>query len=204
MRFLFDFLPILLFFVVFKFYPDFVNAEDSLCLASYCIQGGKDGAIYAATFTAIIASFLQVAAFWWQNKRFETMHLVTLALILVLGSATIYFQNELFIKWKPTLVNWAFAIAFFGSQIFGKKTLIQRMMEKNIELDSIDTWKRLNSIWVMFFIFSGLLNIYVAFNFSTDTWVNFKLFGLMGLTVIFVFAQAIYLTKHIVEEKNEG
>jgi len=203
MKFFLDLFPIILFFVTFKFYGEVIPAEQSLCTLGYCIPGGTPGAIYAATLVAIIASFAQVAYVWFKQRRVETMHLVTLALIVVLGGATLFFQNEAFIKWKPTVVNWAFGVAFLGSQFIGKRPLVQRMMESNIQLNDAAIWQKLNLMWVLFFIVLGLANLYVAFNFSTEIWVNFKLFGLLGLTLIFVVAQAFYLTRHIVSPEEE-
>ncbi len=179
MKFLYDFFPILLFFIAYKMYD-----------------------IFVATAVAIVASFVQVLIFWLKYRRFETMQLVTLGLILLLGGATLLLHDENFIKWKPSIVNWLFAIVFLGSQWIGNKPLIQRLMEQHIQVDKPSVWTVVNLSWVGFFIFSGLLNLYVAFNFSTDVWVNFKLFGLMGLTFIFVIIQGIYLTQHTVEENN--
>lgn len=200
-KFLFDFFPVLLFFLVFKLYPSWVAEEAQACVAGMCIPGGDPGAIYAATVAAILASFLQLGLHWWQHRRFENMHLITLGLLVVLGGATLVLQDETFIKWKPTAVNWLFGLVFLGSQFIGSKPIIQRMMEKTIRLDDAAVWTRLNLSWVAFFVFAGLVNLYVAFSFSTEIWVNFKLFGLMGLTFVFVILQAVYLTRHIVEEE---
>lgn len=176
MKFLFDFFPILLFFVAFKLWD-----------------------IFVATGVAIAATFVQVGVFWLKHRRFERMHLVTLALIVVFGGLTIALRDEVFIKWKPTLLNWLFAAAFLGSQYIGRKPLVRRLMETNISLpDSI--WSRLNWSWVIFFTLMGVANLYVAYTFSTEAWVNFKLFGLMGLTVAFVLAQAFYLARHMPDE----
>jgi len=114
MKFLFDLFPVILFFLAFKFYPDW--ATEPTCINSFCIPGGTEGGIYAATIVAIIASLLQVGFYWLQHRRFENMHLVTLAMIVLLGGATLIFQDKTFIMWKPTVVNWIFAIAFFTSQ----------------------------------------------------------------------------------------
>jgi intracellular septation protein len=175
MKLLFDFLPILLFFIAYKLY-DF----------------------YVATAVIIIASTLQVSWIWFRHHRVENMHLVTLVLVIVLGGATLLLHDEVFMKWKPTVVNWLFALAFLGSQFIGNKNILQRMLESQITLDTPNIWLRLNLMWISFFILMGVINLYVAFNFSTDTWVNFKLFGMMGLTVIFIIAQSIYLAQHIV------
>ncbi|WP_353571384.1 septation protein A [Candidatus Albibeggiatoa sp. nov. BB20] len=180
MKFLYDFFPILLFFIAYKVYG-----------------------IFVATAVAIAASFAQVTHYRIKHKRFETMQLVTFGLITVLGGATLILHDENFIKWKPSIVNWLFAVAFLGSQWIGEKPLIQRFMDQHIQVDEPKVWTVVNLSWVGFFIFSGLLNLYVAFNFSTDVWVNFKLFGLMGLTFIFVIIQGIYLTQHVVEVIEE-
>jgi len=179
MKILLDFLPILLFFIAFKFYG-----------------------IYVATGVAIAVSAAQVIGYWLKYRRVEKMSVITLVLIAVLGGATLLLHNELFIKWKPTAINWAFAIAFWGSQYIGSKSLTQRMLDGNISLPAT-IWRRLNLSWVVFFSVMGLLNLYVVYNFDTDTWVNFKLFGLMGLTLIFVLLQAIYMGKYVkLDEKG--
>jgi len=179
MKFLFDFFPVVLFFVVFKFYG-----------------------IYIATAVAIAASIVQVTAYWLKHRRCESMHIITLALIVVLGGATLMLHNELFIKWKPTGINWAFALVLLGSHFVGKRQpLIQRMMQKNITLPTI-IWQRLNISWMLFFALMGATNLYVAYYFDTNTWVNFKLFGVLGLTLLFVVIQAIYLSRHIEQVKG--
>lgn len=179
MKILFDFFPIILFFIAYK------------------LQG-----IYAATVVAIAATIIQVAFTWIKYRKVENMHLITLALIVVLGGATLYLQDERFIKWKPTIVNWLFGIAFLGSQLIGKYTFIERMMRKNIDLPSA-IWKRLNMSWALFFIFLGFANLYVFQNYDTDAWVNFKLFGMLGLTFAFVLIQAVYLSRHMPETNIE-
>jgi intracellular septation protein len=178
MKILFDFLPVLLFFVTFKFYDD-------------PIQG-----VLAATTVAIVASIGQVGFSWIRYRRVERMHLATLALILILGGATLLLQDEMFIKWKPTAVNWLFALVFWGSSFVGGKSLARRMMESKLQLPE-GTWRRLNTSWVLFFLVLGALNLVVVYNFDTDTWVNFKLFGLMGLTLVFVLAQSLFLMRHV-------
>ena len=172
MNFLIDFLPIVVFFIVYKFYG-----------------------IYAVTCAAIVLSFIQVISFRLKHKHFESMQLITLALIAVLGGATLYLHDETFIKWKPTAINWLFALAFFLSQFIGKQPLIERMMAKNIHLPK-PIWTKLNLSWVVFFIVMGIANLYVVYHFDTNTWVNFKLFGMLGLTLLFVIIQAFYLMRH--------
>ncbi|MFZ5593799.1 MAG: septation protein A [Pseudomonadota bacterium] len=180
MKLLFDFLPILLFFAAYKFYD-----------------------IYVATTVAIVASLLQVGYLWIKHRKVESMHLITLALVVVLGGATLLLHDETFIKWKPTGVNWLFAAVFFGSLFIGEKTVLERLMGANVELPK-QIWSRLTAAWASFFFALGALNIYVAFNFDTDTWVNFKLFGMMGLTIAFVIGQAIYLSRHVQQQVPEA
>ncbi len=179
MKFLFDFFPILLFFIAYKAYD-----------------------IYVATAVAIAASFVQVGWFWLQHRRVEKMHVVTLIMMVVLGGATLILQDETFIKWKPSVVNWAFGAVFIGSQFIGKKPIVQRMMESAVELP-VQLWSRLNMAWAIFFIAMGFLNLYVAFNFDTDTWVNFKMFGMLGLTFVFIIGQAFFIGKYIKTPEEE-
>ncbi len=186
MKLLFDFFPILLFFIAYKLWG-----------------------IYAATAVAIAASVAQVSVHWWRHRRVENMHLVTLALVVVLGGLTLLLQDERFIMWKPTLVNWLFALAFLGSRFIGEKTLVQRMMGSQIVLPN-PIWNRLNWSWVVFFLLLGAANLYVAFYYGLDLsadarrdiWVNFKLFGMMGLTFAFVIAQAFYLARHVRDDEK--
>jgi intracellular septation protein len=141
--------------------------------------------------------------FWVKHRRFENMHLVTLGLVAVLGGATLWLQDEAFIKWKPTVVNWLFAGVFLGSQFIGHSPIVKRMMGSAIELPEA-IWRRLNLAWSGFFVALGFTNLYVIYNFDTDTWVNFKLFGMMGLTLAFVLAQAFWLARHMKPEETRS
>jgi len=183
MKFLFDFFPIALFFITFKFYDD------------------PHEGVLAATAVAIIATIVQVFFFWLKNKRVEKMHIITLVLITVLGGATLLLKDPVFIKWKPTAVNWLFAIAFLGSQFIGEKPFVKRMMAHAVDLPDL-IWTKLNFAWVVFFTAMGFANLYVAFNFDLSTWVDFKTYGMLGLTVLFVILQAIFLARHM-QEKPE-
>lgn len=179
MKLLFDFFPIILFFVCFKFFG-----------------------IYNATAVAMIASLLQVFIYRLKYQRYEKLHLISLGLILVLGGATLFFHNPWFIKWKPTGIYWLSSVAFILSGFIGKKTLIQKMMEGNIQLPQ-KIWQRLNMAWAGYFAIMGALNIYVAYHYDTDVWVNFKLIGGVGFMLVFVFMQAIYLTRHAIQQPSE-
>ena len=208
MKQLFDFFPILLFFIIYKF---FLDLPDELILSINNIfpfmnmqPGESKHAIYLATLTAILATIVQVMLTVAMTKRVEKMHIITLVLLLVFGGATLYFKDPLFIKWKPTAINWLFAAVFFGSQFIGKKPLVQRMMGHALEIDDPQVWKKLNLAWIGFFIFSGVANLIVAFNFSEDIWVDFKLFGLMGFTLIFVIGQSFYLARYLPQEGTES
>lgn len=179
MQLFYDLLPIIIFFIAFKF-----------------------AGVYVATAAAIIISILQVVVYRFRHNKFEKMQVITLMLILVLGGATLLFHNEIFIKWKPTAINWIFALAFFGSQFIGKKPLIRYVMEAKITLPN-PVWTKLNLSWATFFFLMGLANLYVIYHFSTNAWVNFKLFGMLGLTLLFVIFQAIYLAQHMTEQPKK-
>jgi intracellular septation protein len=178
MKLLTDFLPILLFFIAYKMFD-----------------------IYVATAVAIAATFLHVAVTWLKTRKVATMQLVTLAILVIFGGLTLYLHNEQFIKWKPTVINWIFATAFLGSQFFGEKTVVERLMSAQITLPN-PIWRRLNLSWVAFFLIMGGANLYVMYNFERDTWVNFKLFGMLGMTMVFLVIQSLFLSRHISAQKE--
>jgi intracellular septation protein len=173
MKFLVDFFPILLFFLAYQAWD-----------------------IYVATAVAIGASGVQVGWQWLRHRKVDRMQWITLALLVVFGGLTLLLRDPLFIKWKPTVVNWLFAVAFLISAYVGEKSLLERMMGSAVVMPAA-AWRRLNWAWVSFFAALGVLNLYVAFAFAEDIWVKFKLFGMVGLTLLFVFAQAPYLAKHM-------
>ena len=204
MKQLFDFFPILLFFIIYKFFldlPDELIISVNQLFPFMNMQPGEaKHAIYLATLTAILATVIQVMLTVIVTRRVEKMHIITLILLIVFGGATLYFKDPVFIKWKPTAINWLFAAVFLGSQFIGKKPLVERMMGHALEIDDPQVWRRLNYAWIGFFIFSGIANLLVAFNFSEEIWVDFKLFGLMGLTLIFVIGQSFYLARFLPQE----
>ena len=202
MKLLIDFLPIVIFFMVYKMAPQFIEAI-SPALNGEQIQILSDmPAIIIATAVLIPATMLQILYTKITTGKVETMHLVTLALVVIMGGATVILQDKTFIQWKPSVVNWLFAAAFLGSRFIGKKTILERMMGQNLNLPAV-AWQKLNYAWVAFFTFSGIANLYVAYNFSEDIWVNFKLFGLLGLTIVFIIAQSFYLYQFMNPEGEE-
>ena len=173
MKFLFDLFPVILFFVAFK-------VAD----------------IYTATAVAIGATFLQVGWLKLRGKRVEPMLWASLAIIVVFGGATLLLQDETFIKWKPTVLYWLFGVVLAGGVLVFRKNLIRTLLSEQMKLPD-PVWSRLNWSWVGFFAFMGAANLYVAYNYSTDLWVNFKLFGGIGLMLVFVVAQSLLLSKYI-------
>ncbi|MCC5796433.1 MAG: septation protein A [Methylophaga sp.] len=189
MKLLSDFLPILLFFLAYKF----GGGEYSFAGEVYLVEG-----IYAATAVMIVATLLQVSYTWLRYRKVEKIHLLTLVLVMLLGGATLWLQNPEFVMWKPTAVNWLFALGFVAARVFTDKSLLERLMAEHVHMPA-KVWSRLNTAWVLFFILSGIANIWVAYNFSEATWVNFKLFGMLGLTILFIIGQSVYLAKHATE-----
>jgi intracellular septation protein len=175
MKFLFDLFPVILFFAAFKVYD-----------------------IYVATGVAIAATFVQIGWVWLRHRKVEKMLWVSLAVIVIFGGATLLLQNETFIKWKPTVLYWLFGGVLGVASLVFRKNLIRAMMEKQVTLPD-PVWGRLLMSWIAFFAVMGVLNLYVAYSFSTDAWVNFKLFGGMGLMLVFVVLQAFMLSRHIQE-----
>jgi len=178
MKFLFDLFPVIVFFAAFK-------------LAD----------IYVATAVAIGATFLQIGLLALLGRRIEPMLWVSLAIIVVFGGATLLLRDETFIKWKPTVLYWLFGAVLAGSALLLRRNLMRSMLGSQVQLPE-PVWARLNWSWVGFFAFMGVANLLVAFNFSTDQWVNFKLFGGTGLMLVFVVVQALFLARHLPEEKS--
>lgn len=175
MKFFFDLFPIILFFVAYKVYD-----------------------IYTATAVAIAATFAQIAWVWMRDRKVDAMLWVSLVLIGVFGGATLFLHDPLFIKWKPTVLYWLFAVVLLGAQLLFGKNLIAAMMKAQIKLPE-PVWRKLNFSWAAFFGGMGGLNLYVAYNFSEPAWVNFKLFGFLGIMLVFVLLQALMLAKYVEE-----
>jgi intracellular septation protein len=173
MKFLFEMFPIILFFAAYKF------------------KG-----IYVATAVAIAASIIQISYTYYKNKKVEKPMIISLVIIIIFGGATLLVHNELFIKWKPTVLYWIFAAALLIGRYVFNKNFIQSMLQKQITVP-LHVWEKLNTSWAVFFAAVGGLNIYIAYHFSTDIWVNFKLFGIFGCMLIFVIIQSIILAPHM-------
>ena len=180
MKALFDLFPVILFFAAFKFFG-----------------------IFAATATAMAATIAQVSWVKWRHGKVDTMLWVSFGIILVFGGATLLLHDETFIKWKPTILYWVFATALLGSNLIFKKNLMRTLMHEKLTLP-VKVWNRVNLSWGLFFAVLGVINLYVAFNYSTDTWVNFKLFGTTGLMMVFVVLQAMALAKYMDEDKENN
>ena len=202
MKILFDFLPIALFFGMFKYAEG--NKDWAASTATewlgFMVSGGVVGLAEApvllATVVVIVATLAQILWLKARGKKIDLMLWVSLGLVTALGSATIYFHSESFIKWKPTVLYWVMGGALLFGQLVLKKNGIKSLMGAQMDLpDAI--WRLVNFSWVAFFTGMGFLNLWVAFNFPTAIWVNFKLFGGLGLMMLFVLVQAVYLNKHI-------
>ena len=187
MKFLFDLFPLLLFFAAFKLFD-----------------------IYIATGVAIAASFAQVGIYWWLKHKLETMHLITLAVIVVFGGLTLLLHDDQFIRWKPTILYWVFALLVLGSHVLGDKTAMERLLGKQLALPA-GVWRYYNLSWGLFFLAIGALNLYVAFYYAPHepesvrqaTWVNFKVFGLLGLTLGFAVIQALFIARYVTPDSNK-
>ncbi|MGH8849079.1 MAG: septation protein A [Polaromonas sp.] len=202
MKILFDFLPIALFFGMFKYAENSKDwaASTATEWLGFMVSGGVVGPAEApvllATVVVIVATLAQILWLKTRGQKIDTMLWVSLGLVMALGGATIYFHSESFIKWKPTVLYWIMGGALLLGQLVFKKNGIKSLMGSQMALPDA-VWRIVNFSWVGFFTVMGFLNIWVAFNFSTSTWVNFKLFGGLGLMLAFVLAQAVYLNKHI-------
>jgi intracellular septation protein len=208
MKFLFDLLPVILFVVTYKIGD--LNHEAAAALANqYFSWMASSGAIEAktaptmwATLVTIIGTFGQVVWLVARGKHVDRMLLATFAIIVVLGGATIWLQNETFIKMKPTVLYWLLAVVFLVAEFAFRKNLIRTMLSKAMQLPE-PMWRTLLWWWVAFFLAVGAVNIYVAFNFPTGVWVDFKVFGLYGLSFVFIVTQVLVLSKYVVVQEPQ-
>ena len=180
MQLLVDFLPIIIFFVVYKLYG-----------------------MYAATAAIIVAMAIQIAFQWFVQRKVNKMLIASGVLVAFLGGITLALRDPVFIQWKPTIVNWLFAAVFLGSQFISSKTIIERIMGHAVQLDA-SMWRQLNMIWVANFLVLGAANLFVAYNFDENTWVNFKLFGMLGLTLVTAIGQAFWIASRTSQQGQSG
>ena len=209
MKLLFDFLPILLFFATFKFtegrkeWAGRFASEHFGALVSGSVVGPEEAPVLLATVVVILGTLAQVAYLKARGHKVDLMLWVSLGLVTVLGGATIWFHSETFIKWKPSVLYWVMGLAFWISQMFFHRNLLQVLMGAQLELPA-PVWRRLSVAWIAFFALMGMLNLYVAYSYPTSTWVNFKLFGGIGLMLLFTLAQGLYLSRHIKPEAADS
>ena len=205
MKLFFDFLPIILFFGAFKYaeaQTDWAAAfatDQFGFLVSGGIVGTEEAPVLLATVVVIIATLAQVLWLKLRRRKIDTMLWVSLGLVVVLGGATIYFHSDTFIKWKPSVLYWVMGLSFWLSPLLFGKNLLRVLLGEQMQLPNM-VWHRLNFAWVAFFALMGLINLWVAYTFSTATWVNFKLFGGIGLMLLFTLAQGFYLSRYLKDE----
>ncbi len=197
LKFLFDLFPIILFFVAYELGETFPEQANAILLAlGVHLESATKPGVFLATLVAILATFIQLGWAWLKYRKIDTMLWVSLVLIVGFGGLTLFLHDETFIKWKPTVLYWIFALALGLAPLLFERNLIRLMMEKQITLPE-DVWAKLNLGWAGFFAFMGVANLYVALNYSTDAWVNFKMFGSLGLMLVFVIGQTLYLSRHM-------
>ena len=202
MKLLFDLFPVILFFATFKYYGS--NPEGAAALVAGLLGSAvldvRQAPILLATIVVIVATMAQIAWVHFRHGKVDKMLWVSLVLVTVFGGMTLIFQDETFIKWKPTILYWVFAGSLAFAALVLKKNPIKAMLGEQMTLPE-PVWGKVNLSWIAFFVFMGALNLVVAFNFPTDTWVNFKLFGGMGLLLLFVLGQGLLLAKYV-EDKQ--
>ena len=180
MQLLLDFFPLIAFFVAFVTFD-----------------------LYVATATIIVATALQIAYQWFRHRKINKMLLISGVLVAVLGGITLALRNPVFLQWKLTVVNWLFAAGFLGSQLFGSKTFTERIMGHAVELEPA-MWRQLNTLWVVNFAAIGALNLYVMYNFDLQVWVYFKTFGMIGLSLLMVVGQAIWINSRMTDRSADS
>ena len=207
MKLLLDFLPLLLFFVTFKYadgQPDWAAAFATEHLG-FLVSGGKVGPTEApvllATLVVMLATIAQVLYLKLRRRKVDLMLWVSLGLVMTLGAATVYFHNETFIKWKPTMLYWAISTVFLVGRFLLGRDLLRKMLGPQVELPS-PIWTRLTLAWIVFFLALGFANLYVAYSYSTEAWANFKAFGSTGLILLFTLGQGVYMSRHLPQESE--
>ncbi|MFN3564582.1 MAG: septation protein A [Burkholderiaceae bacterium] len=204
MKLLFDLLPVILFFAAYKVaqvFPDVSAALADRWLGVLVADGAVplgQAPILLATALAVASSLAQVGWLVARQRKVDPMLWISVAVIVVFGGATIWLHDETFIKWKPSILYWLFGTILVAGRVLARTNFVRSVLGKQLELPD-PVWDRLLWVWAGFFAAMGTLNLYVAFNFPTDTWVSFKLFGLMGITVAFTLAIGVWLARHMKE-----
>ncbi len=205
MKFIIEFLPIILFFAAYKLYsllPASIVESINGLMPFSLTPGNESDSIYFATLVAIIISGITVLIYYIKHRNFNKNQTITFVLFLIFGGATLFLRDPTFSKCKPTVINLVFALIFLGSIFIGDKPLAQRFLGNAIDAPR-SIWNKLNTAWIIFFVFVAAINLYIAYNFSEEIWVNFKLFGMMGLTIAFIIIQMIILSRYITVKPEE-
>ena len=204
MKLLFDVFPVILFFVFFKFGNSHPETADAILAAFHIVlDPAIKPAIFLATLVSIFATTLQILWTKYRHGKVDAMLWLSFFVIVLFGGATLVFHNDTFIRWKPTVLYWLFSGALLGSNLIFKKNLIRSALSNKMALP-VRIWNLLNLSWGLFFLVLGFINLYVAYNYPIESWVNFKLFGFTGLMLIFVVAQSAWLSKYINEDKENN
>ena len=204
MKLLFDVFPVILFFVFFKFGNSHPETADAILAAFHIVLGPSiKPAIFLATLVSIFATTLQILWTKYRHGKVDAMLWLSFFVIVLFGGATLIFHNDTFIRWKPTVLYWLFSGALMGSNLIFKKNLIRSALSNKMALP-VRIWNLLNLSWGLFFLALGFINLYVAYNYPIESWVNFKLFGFTGLMLIFVVAQSAWLSKYMNEDKENN
>lgn len=202
MKLLFDLFPVILFFITFKVSGN--NPESAAGLMTTLLGGAavdvKQAPILLATVVVMVATIAQIVWVHFRHGKVDKMLWVSLVLVVVFGGMTLIFQDETFIKWKPTILYWVFSGSMAFATLVLKKNPMRALLGEQLTLPD-PVWNKVTLSWIAFFLFMGALNLVIAFNFPTDVWVNFKLFGGMGLLLVFVLGQGLMLSKYVEEEK---
>ncbi|MFZ6686635.1 septation protein A [Undibacterium sp. SXout11W] len=206
MKFLFDVFPVILFFVTFKWGEGHTATAQAYVekYLSGLVSGGVSSPelapIMLATAVTLVASIGQISYLLIRRQKVDAMLWISFIIIMVFGGATIYFHSDTFIKWKPSILYWCYCGAFLLAQFVFKKNLIRTAMESQVKLPE-HIWGKLSLAWTAYFFLMGLLNLWVAFNFSTDTWANFKLISMVGIMPAFIIIQSLFLSKYMTESE---
>ncbi|WP_372524942.1 septation protein A [Piscinibacter sp.] len=208
MKLFLDFLPLFLFFGTFQYADGHKDWAAAFATSGFgfMVSGGtvgiEEAPVLLATVVMSIATIVQVSALKLMRRQVHLMLWITLALVIVLGGATLWFHSPIIIKWKPSIAYWALGLSFWLSRALFHRDLLQEMLGEELVLPPV-VWQRLNFAWVAFLALMGLLNLYVAYSFSTSTWASFKVFGATGLMLLFSIGQVLYLSRHIKPEEDK-